>query len=1220
MPGSTFKSRKTPEKAKVVSSVAEKKIFAKEMHFQVYRIENVLKITNADVLRGFAKTNPALLKQPALMRFFDAYQGKKTNEFIERAKTRSVLEREKLLNGIRKVIFKAKRTKQEYVKARTKVEKKAKTEQEKEISKMHEMLRRDLNKEDLLNIETNLATPIAIDKKRLNLKKIQYHYTSIITGQKAMGHHMQGMQKEYGDVVKKYQSHTNQYSSYKSWKKYLGLADYGWRKVKSVGGWLKKGWNWTRGKKTTAVKSESDRLNDAIGKVRDSFKGKIDRVKILKKRIAARAAELKKGLSVHKAGIREKLQTLISREDWTKAKKLKHEQIKALLLKQKNGLSQKLTNARIKGKEIDNARRGTFNLSANLKNKYKSINTGEGSLKTRIASVKRRIAQLEKMYGNKDPRVVHIRTKVLVPLLKGQDRMAQVKEGTAAKLNTVEEKNQRLDILKADMYVSKTSLADQISKTELQMQSESKKIDVLTKNRLELHKLLEGMETAYMAVSEFKESVTTNLDKMLEGNSKAVGSLDKQYDVLKKLKASEPGFLGSCYNTLILGQFGVLGVGEAMFQHSTRAIGWIGKNVYNLLSPGSYSYFEYSKTKKWHVGTAVNWLYQKYDQYVYQNAKKLDKNTDGVLGFFTSKLTFATGVLKAGVGLVNGVVTLVVDTETVVKSLDLILNDWGEMKRALKGLVHWDEWSESVAGAAGQTVGDLIIIFFTAGAGKGAAAAKAAAAMGKSSKLAYVAAFSKEIVRQTINTSIKVVKLPLTVLKVLASGGTGVLKKLGAIFSGIKNGEGLSRLRAVTQEILADKMAKVGVNATEMAKSLLSQKGLPVSSRVKSLLQKIKNSGVDTLTKAELGFLKKGLAKDLAGVSKWGTSNLVEKLGSTTGKYARLATKMEKITGRMVGGVGKLPGKTLSGAALEALKVNPKSVVGIMRTKGALEKYMRYLFQKKNAFIEELKILKDKIGPLKSKLKKARGKKAIKAIRKELDPLLAKQKTLQFKTRMVRKHFNIFKDKYSQLKYIDRVKAASTWIKTSVSDVYTKVAESVKNIKNIKPLEIGKVVGKKILVVAAWPLWLPTMYAKVLLWMNPARAKAILAGKGIRFGKGVDEVTGIVALGEISKKINGALLRGNLKEALYLYYGSRALGKQAGIPFFAMDKSFLGYLHRVAPITVKKIVDVKQLQDLTFIDTLPEEVTTSAAAMKGYEKKAADAIAKLIKSKPETKK
>lgn len=284
MPGSAFKGRtqtqapgQAPEKAKL-SPTKQKETFAKEMHFQVYRIENVLKITDPETLKGLASKNPDLLKQPALMRFFEAYKGKRTNEFIEAAKAKSQAEREKLLEGIRRVIFNAKQARAEYNQKRSKAEKKAETAKDQEIAKMKETLQRDLTAEDMDRIEAGLATPIVLDKKKLNLQSVQTHYLSIIQGQKVLGTHIQSMQKGYGEVVKKYQDYTKQYTSYGSWKKYLGAVDYSWRKVKKVGGWLKRGWNFVRGKKTHPQKSAADKINDSIAKVKDDFKKKLEQI------------------------------------------------------------------------------------------------------------------------------------------------------------------------------------------------------------------------------------------------------------------------------------------------------------------------------------------------------------------------------------------------------------------------------------------------------------------------------------------------------------------------------------------------------------------------------------------------------------------------------------------------------------------------------------------------------------------------------------------------------------------------------------------------------------------------------------------------------------------------------------------------------------------------------------------------------------------------------
>jgi len=1206
-----------------VASVRDKETFAQEMHFQVYRIENVLKITSPDALKGIAQTNPDLMKQqPALMMFFDAYSGNRTNEFIEQAKTKSGDEREKLLDGIRKLIFKASLAKKEAERGATEENKKQAEEQDKEVLKAQEMLTKELTMEDIADIESDLAMPFNTGKSTMDLNKIQHYYMKIIAGQRAFGTHMQEMQENYGAAIKKFESFNKKYTS-GILHGGLGIVPWAGRKISSGWGQVKRFGNWVRGKKHTPDKSDSEKVNEAIAAAREQFQGKMDRLKSTKTKIDARAAELKKGLIDSKSDIRARLKHLISSEDWTKAKLSEKEKQKVLLEAQKKQLSDSLSGVQEKGREIDAARGKASTLKGTLAEKYKTITVGETSLNDRIASVKERISQLETTYGKDDPRVLHVRQKVLVPLLQGQDRMAQIKEGTAGQLNNVEADNQKLDLLKADVFVGETATISQLSKTELEISTAGKEIDVITAKRTELHELLGGMETAYMAVDEFKSSVDTNLDKMLKDNTEAVKAVDQQNDVLKNIKASEPGVFKSLYNTVGIGHYGIVGGVEVAFQHSTRTIGYLGRNFYNVATGKGWS-FEYSKTKTWHVGTAASWVYEKYDKWVYKNLKKFDNDTPWWAGVLTKPLLLSGAALKAGVGLVNGVAILASTPKAVLESLDNIFSSWSEAKKMLKGMVHWDEWGSSKTGAFGQCAGDIIIMVLTGGAsgaavaGKGAAAAKVAVAMGNGAKGAYLVAASKEVLRQAVNMPINLVKGVGGALKALGSGIKGGWKGLGIIASGLKGGEVMSGLRSLSIDRVGLKVADIGADISKHVDNLLA-KGVQFSSETKGLLDKIKKSGVHNLNQAELGALRLGLADDLAKISGWGVSNVVDKLGRSVGQYSRASLKLTELNVKAAANTAKFSPQAAMESAYRVLNGTPKGFIEIFKGKAALEKAMKYLYEAKDgvmttAMSDKFKLIQEQIIKLKGDFKIARGS-ARRKMGNELSNLhVSLENIKQAAIKNKESAFTAFKDKYAQLKYFEGVGAKYTAVKTTL-DGYWNSLKTI-NIKNIKPLEIGKVVGYEILKLATCPVWLPIKYAKFLLEMNPIKAKTILEGAGIKFGQGIDNVASFAAIGEISKKINSAILRGNIKEAGYLYYGSRSLAKQAGIPLSAFDTSFLGYIHRVAPITVKKINDVMQLQDINVIDKLPEKVEIDKEAVKKYEEQSAAALAGLIKAKP----
>ena len=182
------------------------------------------------------------------------------------------------------------------------------------------------------------------------------------------------------------------------------------------------------------------------------------------------------------------------------------------------------------------------------------------ALQTRTKAVRERIAQMTSVYGERDERVKYLKENVLKPLLEGEDRMKQVKEGTAAKLSDTETTHQKLDILKTDVYLGATAAAEQMQLLEKGINTLGKRIDILTKKRLELAGLLENMETAYAAVDQFEDATEKNLTNLNKSNETAVDTLGKQYDYLTKAKAADPGLGTSIWNTALVGKWGVMGL------------------------------------------------------------------------------------------------------------------------------------------------------------------------------------------------------------------------------------------------------------------------------------------------------------------------------------------------------------------------------------------------------------------------------------------------------------------------------------------------------------------------------------------------------------------------------------------------------------------------------------------------------------------------------------
>lgn len=1220
MPGTAFKGRspeKTPEKTKAVSSAAEKKIFAKEMHFQVYRIENVLKIKSSETLKGLASTNPDLLKQPALMRFFDAFQGKKTNEFIEKAKMKSQAEREKLLDGIRRLIFKAKKAKVEYTKKRTEVEKKAETEQQKEIAKMQEMLKRKLTNEDVVNIETNLATPLNVNKKKLDLNKVQYYYTSIIVGQKAFGTRMQDMQKNYGDAMNKFQAFNKKYTS--GWRKYAGVVDWGWRRVKTVGGWLKRGWNFVRGKKSKPSKKPSEKVNEAIQHAKEYFGKNIDRLKLVKKRIDARSQELKKGIGTYKGDIREKLKHLISREDWTKAQQLKEEQLKALLEQQKKTLGAGLQRVQEKGKEIDGARGRTSNLSVSLRNKYKLIQTGETSLDKRLKAVRGRLSKLEKIYGKKDPRVVFLRKKVLVPLLKGQDRMAQVKEGTAQKLNNVELSNQKLDLLKADTALSETSAVGQIDKLELQIKFQSEKLKTLGNKRLELQQLLEGMETAYMAVDEFKNSVDKNLDKMLKDNNKAVEAVDKQYDILKKVKANEPGIGTSLYNTVGIGHYGVYGaVIELPFKYFPRAVGYLGVNALNKLGILDNG-VDWKETEKWHIGGMIEYVYKKYDAWLSKGAfKKWAKGEGWFLESLASMGNFSAGVVGSALGLIHGGATLVLETPKVLDSLEMMTSDWKELKRALLGVIHYNDLEKGNYEVwGGRIAGDVIVIFLTAGGSAGASAAAAAGRAGASwagRAAAYAGAFLKEVGTKAFTTGAGAVRFvgrtlrhPLIALKGAAGAFAGMAAKQYHLFKGLIRGRGLKDYYAHVASKMGDKLDDLARTSDDFVKAF--DPSLIKNPKFRKIFDDIKNKGIDSVPIKNLDDFVLGLKKEMYRYSRSGKHVpgikgriKLEVLAKKVGRFNALKVKGAAIQELLLTRyLDKMKIKTN-----QLLKMQPASATGAQRLKNAIREKLNQLYDSVDNFTEKMAATGSKGLKAKYTRKIAGGERRIKLLKDKLKDV----SVWEFVGKKPGQYVAAAGKKLAKL-HPRGLRAVPGKLKAVVDKV------------KADPLILW---NNPVVAIGAWPVWVPTMYIRRILAGKAgeaarlASAKSALKSKGVMFGpKRFSEMANVRAISDMSSKINSLLKQGQLKEAVKLYYASRVVAKKYGVPLGQMDKSFLGFVHKVAPASVNYMGRVSDLMNPLKVDQLPNDAAIDKQKLSSYEGKAAKALENLIKVKHLTK-
>jgi len=711
---------KLPESTKPSAGLTPKMIFAKELHYQVYRIEKVLKVTDPSMVKVFAKNHPEYTKRSLLQSFFDSYEKRHVNKFIENAKNKTQAEREHLLEGIRRLIYKAK---QEKHTAKVEVKRnKGEKQRDSKMAHLETLLsKKSFSNEEMSQIEKNVATPFDTGKGKLNFNKIRYFYTTILTGQKVFGSRIQNMQGQYKEAIDKLKKYKQQSSS--GLKKYVGVACYGYRKVKGIFSWGKKKLGFK------VDKTKKDKINSAIEKARDYYANRLNMVKRLKTHIANRSVELKKGLGVFRGDLREKLKVLIARGEWTGSQEKKTEEAKKQLQEKKSQLAQGLIRAQAQRENIELTQQGVGRMQTGLQDKLKRIHLSGPLLQQKIVAVKARIAQLEKQYGPQDPRVKEIKQKVLMGLLMGQDRIEQVKEGTAGQLTVAEKKYQELNILKGDVYLSETNIVNQIEKAELGITYATKKMEALKKNRLELQKMLEGMETAYVAIDDFKENVSKNLDKMGKVNENAVKGIDEQYKYLKQAKATDPGLGTALYNTVGIGRLGIMG-GLKTISNIPAGVVWLfnGNN--------------WNSAKKWSITGMLGRVQGGFDKWLKKG------------GFNHPGLNVVAGVANAVFSAVNGLTTLFVDFDKVLDSLGVMVSDLGLFKKALKGVIHYDDWANGRTSIAfGKTVGDVLVLFFTAGTSAGAqATAKLGSTAGKVARMfTYTKGFMKEVAREAWN-------------------------------------------------------------------------------------------------------------------------------------------------------------------------------------------------------------------------------------------------------------------------------------------------------------------------------------------------------------------------------------------------------------------------------------------------------------------------------------
>lgn len=810
--------------------------FAKEMHFQVYRIENVLSGFDEGKLAALKNNESTkdILASPQINEFLGSLKNKQAGKFIEEAKTKTVDEREKLLKGVRKLIFKASA---EVIKT---------AEQQKEIREEEEavknMLEAKLDESNIAQIENNLATPFNLkDVNNIGLNKLQNNYMTVMNGQRVFEHYIGSMQEHYKAAASKCESYNKRHTS--GWK----------RRTLGVAYWI--------GRKLKPGKKGSTRVNQAIEPLRDLFNKDFEKFKNVKLRIDDRSKEIKEGLSLYKTEIRKKLKDSIAKFDFTDIKEKDLLKSKKELEKKEAELKKYLEGLDAKDSEINLARNNTKALNAELQKRYGQIEYGEESFELRQKAVEEKIEKLKKIYGEDSEQVRKVKETVLQPILDGKEKVFTTKLTIDEKIKNAEKDSQRFNLLQADVFVEKTLVVDDIANLRSTIDTKTKEVDQIKNTREHLKKMLENMEVGYVAVDEFKSSVDLNLDKMIDGNAQIYSDITAQHEAFKSLKVSEPGLFTSIWNTAVVGNVGFLGGLKFIANDLPRG-------VTGLVTGGKYKVGLGDITGKLYEGT--EWVY--------------DKAAGGNIPVLSQVAKIGAGLLKSAGGLVNGVGMILSRPDKVLQGLDSLT-----LKNLGKSLIHADEWMKNPFGALGQLGGDLVALFFTGGASSAKAAgtmAKAAGAGKLGVAWAGTKAFVATVARKTVTMPANIFYfLKDSYLALVRAGGAG-LSSLGLFVNGTKN-------------FLKNQTTKRGADAVEEAGKLLQKGGGRLSPELKGIADDLGKGGLGTKTPEELANIAKTLKDQIPGIKGWGAANAAEELLravnrqiATVGRLAKLELKL----------------------------------------------------------------------------------------------------------------------------------------------------------------------------------------------------------------------------------------------------------------------------------------------------------------------------------------
>ncbi len=619
----------------------------------------------------------------------------------------------------------------------------------------------------------------------------------------------------------------------------------------------------------------------------------------------------------------------------------------------------------------------------------------------------------------------------------------------------------------------------------------------------------------------------------------------------------------------------------------------------------------------------------KYDKWLDKGGFKqyLSDDSSWITKQIATNGNIGAGAFGMVTGVVRGANAIIFETPRTLDSIEKIFTDWQYTKEAFKGVINYHHWERGDYGiASGKTAADIALLVLTAGSSAGGqAAAKTAAVAGRTSRLARALGFALEGGRKLVTVPYRIVK------SIKNIGLTGVAKApfvlayrsgryVFDVARGVVTGKGmtyvyktrLSRLVGAEGKAIApaegSKLARLMDDADDIAKSAKFEEGkvgkLIENSDIKNLFDKVRKNGVKDLSMDELGQLYQGMGRLMYGKRTGLVSRTrIEGFRNRLGRYMKSRAKAE--------GYERYLNK--AGADIDLLKQNPTTLRGVYSLRSRIKDRILEIDDQIPATKQTINSLERKLATARKKYKKVSrpklAKKRKEIINKHIDEInKLKKKLVEFEDKLPK-----LRAKYKQLSYKAILKNRPVALYNAAIDKAVKLAES---FKGKSKTEIAKQLGKTVTA----PVWLPYKYgAKIIqryyrFYTKPDKAGAlkILKQKGIlKQGSDADMLVNYKALTDSSKEINKLVKSGRVREAVELYQAARIHANGAGIPFAAIDRSFMGHLHRVAPPTANYISKVSDLIDPRVINGLPEKLKIDTAAWKKESENHAKLLSKM---------